>query len=298
MHVAVVGLGNMGAAIARRLLTLGHGVTVWNRSPEPAAALGSEGAEVAATPGDVWATSSVVVSMLANDAAVESVIAGLLLGSAAPQRCIIEMSTISPGASERIAAAAADAGVAYVRAPVSGNPGVVTAGNLTVMASGPADAIALAQPALDAIAARTVVVGSAEEARVAKLAANLVVAGTNELLAEAIVFAEAQGLSRETLLELLKVSAVGSPFVGYKSATLITRDYSPTFALDLLLKDLALLQDAAGAAGVTLPATAAVQGVARAAADAGYGSRDLSAVLPQLQTASGVDADEPPPPGA
>ena len=285
----------MGAAIAHRLLTRGHGVTVWNRSPDPAAELAAEGATVAATLHDVWAATDVAVVLLANDAAVETVIAALLESDGGSQRCIIEMSTISPGCSERIATAAAAAGFAYVRAPVSGNPGVVTAGNLTVMASGPADAIALAQPALDEIAARTVVVGTAEEARVAKLAANLVVAGTNELLAEAIVFAEAQGLSRETLLELLKVSAVGSPFVGYKSTTLITRDYAPTFALDLLLKDLALLQDAAATAGVTLPATDAVRGVAQSAADAGYGSRDLSVVLPQLQTTSGITADEPPP---
>lgn len=293
MRVAVVGIGSMGAAIARLLLERGDEVTVWNRSAAAAARLGDEGARVAATLADAWNGAQVALVLLADDGAVESVLAGPagLFASAPPGACVVEMSTISPVSSARIAKAAGAAGVAYVRGPVSGNPSVVAAGQLTVMASGPPDAIDRARPVLDTIAARTIVVGSAEEARVAKLATNLVLAGTNQLLAEAVVLGEVSGLRREDLLSVLESSAVGSRFVSYKGAALAARDYRPSFTVDLLRKDLRLVAETAAAGGVELPVADAVSAAADAAAAAGYGARDLGAVLPALQVANAIPPD-------
>ena len=194
------------------------------------------------------------------------------------------MSTVSPDASARIAEAAERASVGYLRAPVSGNPAVARAGKLTIIASGPRPIFERALPLLEAIGPTVRYVGDAEQARVVKLALQILIGGTAELLAEALVLAEAGDVERAVLLETLGESAVGSPFVKYKTPALLADDYSVTFTHTLMmLKDVDLVLAAADSRGVQAPLTAALRELLRAAIEAGHGEADFMALYPALR---------------
>lgn len=294
-EVAIVGLGRMGQAVAERLLETGHRVTVWNRSSEPAARLEERGARVVGAPADVWLEAPVAITFLADDHAVEAVCFGPdgLLDRPSVGGLLVEMSTISPNCSARIAGAAAAAGVEYLRAPVSGNPVVVRAGNLGIIVSGDRRTFEEALPLLSAIGPKVFHVGGGEEARIVKLALNAMIAGTMGLLAEAILLCEGLGLDRRQLLEVAGASAIGSPFIAYKTAPLIDRDYRATFSTVGMAKDLTLALDAAATALVRLPVTTLVAEQLHRAEDLGMGQLDMLALLPLLQDGSGRPTDVP-----
>jgi len=292
MDVAIVGLGRMGQALARRLLDQGHRVAVWNRSPGPAQELQAAGAEVLGDLAAAWANGRPVITFLADDAAVEAVCADLI-ATAPAGGLLIEMSTISQAASARVADAAQAAGVRYLRAPVSGNPTVITAGNLAIMVSGDRAAFDDAHELLTAIGPKVYYVGDAEQARVMKLALNAIIAGTTQLLAEAITLGETHGLDRADMLEVMAGSAVASPFIGYKTKALVDRDYTATFSTALLAKDLDLAIDAAG--DVPLPVTELVRRLTDETVAEGMGELDFLALLPHLQQLAGRPTDVPVP---
>ena len=135
MQIAVLGLGKMGEAIARRLLDAGHELSVWNRTAERASGLAAAGARVLSSPREVWEAAEACVTMVLDDGALVDVTEELFL-EPREGAVLTDMSTVSPRASRQVADAAAAAGVAYLRAPVSGNPSVVEAGNLGIMVSG------------------------------------------------------------------------------------------------------------------------------------------------------------------
>jgi 3-hydroxyisobutyrate dehydrogenase-like beta-hydroxyacid dehydrogenase len=295
MDVAVAGLGRMGRALAARLLDQGYEVTVWNRSPGPAEEIQGRGARAAVDLPSVWAPNRPVITFLADDDAVGAVCLGEggLLASAPDGGVLIEMSTISAPCSARIADAAAAAGVGYLRAPVSGNPGVITAGRLGIMVSGDRSLFDAARELLLAIGPQVHYVGDREQARIMKLALNAMIAGTTQLLAEAITLGEASGLDRADMLEVLAGSAIASPFIAYKTAPLVRRDYTATFSTALLAKDLGLALDAAAAANVPLPVTENVRSLTDAACAEALGDLDFTALLPHLQHLAGQPADVP-----
>jgi 3-hydroxyisobutyrate dehydrogenase-like beta-hydroxyacid dehydrogenase len=193
---------------------------------------------------------------------------------------------VSPAASARVAALAGRASMEYLRAPVSGNPGVVRAGNVTFIVSGSTAAIERADPTLRAIGRAVHVVGDAEQARIVKLAINLMIAGLAELMAEALVLGEAAGVSREALLEAMGDSAVGAPFVKYKTEPLLQDDYSATFTTNLMEKDIDLVLDVAADGGVALPVADELKALLRATVEAGYGDDDFMALYLRLRSAS------------
>jgi 3-hydroxyisobutyrate dehydrogenase-like beta-hydroxyacid dehydrogenase len=193
MRVSVLGLGHMGAPIADRLLAAGHDVAVWNRTAAVAEPFGERGAAVLGQPADAWRHADVAITMLADDRAVGAVLLGpegLLAERGGDGRVVVEMSTISVRFSTDLAGRAREAGPGYLRAPVTGNPSVVRAGNLGIIASGPRDTYEALAPMLRDIGPNHFYVGSADEARVVKLALNLVIGGTSQLMAEALVMAE------------------------------------------------------------------------------------------------------------
>lgn len=288
MSVAVVGLGRMGQALVRRLLDQGTAVAVWNRSPEAMQAAASAGARPLDSLADAWSDGGPVLTFLADDDAVESV-CGELLAAAPEGALLIEMSTVSPAASARVAGSAQERGVAYLRAPVSGNPSVLAAGNLGIMVSGEAAVFERARPLLEAIGANVFYLGEGERARVMKLALQGLIAGTAQLLSEAIALGEAHGLDRADMLKVMGGSAVGSPFVGYKTAALVDRDYTATFSTRLLAKDLGLVLDAAG--DLPLPIAQEVDRQTRMAIADGLGDLDFMALLVHLQRRAGVRTD-------
>jgi len=287
--VGLIGLGNMGAAVAERVLEAGFPLTVYNRTAAKAAPLAERGAAVAASAAELAAGAEIVLTSLADDDAFEAV-AGEALASAQPGTVLVDLSTVSPPASARVAELAEAASVGYLRAPVSGNPSVVRAGSLTFIVSGPAEAFERAEPVIRAIGPTVHRVGEREEARVVKLAINTMVAGLAELMAEALVLGEASGVSRQALLEVMGSSAVGAPFVKYKTEPLLRDDFSATFTTALMEKDIDLALATADDAGVDLPIARELKALLRSTIDAGYGDDDFMALFLHLRSAPSEEA--------
>ncbi|MGC8626700.1 MAG: NAD(P)-dependent oxidoreductase [Acidimicrobiales bacterium] len=297
MQVAVVGLGKMGTALARRLLDRGFDVVVWDRRPQAARDLVSMGAIAARGLADVWAGPGLAMSFLADDDAVRQVYlgAGGLVESAPQGAVLVEMSTISPAASAEVAGAAQARRLNYVRCPVSGNPRALASGEATLIVSGDGTSVQAARPVLLELSSRLYHVGAKEEAKVLKLAVNSMLAASAEMLAELVTLSEALGIDRSVLLEVLGGSAVGSPFFRYKADQLVQRDYGPTFTVAMLAKDLRLAEGVAKAARVPLPVVRLVSTLVANSCEEGLGELDFTALLPHLQHLAGQPTDVPVP---
>ncbi len=293
--VAVLGMGNMGRALATRLLQLDYPVAIWNRSRRDHSALTERGARVLSSLSSLWSETDVAITFVADDDALRDVCLGSegILCDHVGERLFIDMSTVSPRASAEIAAAAKRVGVEYLRAPVSGNPAVLVSGNLSLIVSGPSITFERWRELLSAIGPNVRYVGGEDQARLVKLAINAGLAITTEMLAELVVLAESFGLDRATFLEVLGQSVLGSPFVKYKTPGLVDRNYQATFTTALLAKDLHLALDLANEVELNLPTVELVSSLVEGALE-GYADVDFAALLPHLQRAHGHDLDLPP----
>ena len=287
-----IGLGKMGVPMASHLLAAGFALTVHNRSPGPEAALRDAGADVAASPSDVAASAGIIVSMISDDAALGTDGATGIFGAAAPGALYIDMSTVSPDMSARVAARAAECGIGYLRAPVSGGVALAVAGTITVLASGARDDYERAKPVFDAMAKKSFYVGGAEEARYIKLALNMMVGTTGAMVSEALVFAERGGAARDTILDVMGESAIASPLVGYKLEPLRQRNFAPTFSARQMAKDFDLLLGAARRTDTPLPLSAMVRQMWSSMIAAGSGEEDFIAYVKTMETLSGMKADD------
>lgn len=282
----------MGAAMVGRWVDAGRDIVVWNRTPEAAQALA--GPQVRAER-DVEAAVKavpVVVSMLTDGKAVRSVLIDRGAIEAMDEgSTLVDLSTIDVESSRAVADAAAARGIKYVRGAVSGTPGVVTAGNASLLLSGPQEALDAARDVLNDVTPKHAVVGAEEESRVVKVATNLMLAGTMQFLAEATVMAEACGVSREVLLDALGNTVIASPFLAYKAEALRARDYKAAFTTAGIVKDLELAVGLGDANGVSMPITAGVLDQFRDALVAGYGADDFLSVFRVQQAKSSLPVD-------
>jgi 3-hydroxyisobutyrate dehydrogenase-like beta-hydroxyacid dehydrogenase len=291
MRIAVLGLGKMGTAIAERLESSEHELSVWNRSSaaaEPFAAREVRTLERAAA---AWDHAELCVTMLADDAALEAVALGpdgVLAASPPEGGALVDMSTVSAHSSARVAAECERRGLAFLRAPVSGNPSVVAAGNLGIVVSGPEHELERLRGPLSDIGPNIFYVGEGERARIVKLAINLMLGSTAQLMAEALVLAERHGIERARMLEVMGGSAIGSPFVKYKTSALVADDYESTFTAAQLYKDLSLAIEAGHDARVPLPVTALTQQLVEGCIASGMGDLDFMALLPRLRREAGL----------
>jgi 3-hydroxyisobutyrate dehydrogenase-like beta-hydroxyacid dehydrogenase len=282
----VVGLGGMGGAMAANLLDAGWQVIGYNRTASRAGWLVERGLEAHPTPGE--AVAPVTVVSLYDDEALLAVVEGAngLVAGSGPGTVIVETSTVRPKTSARAAEAIAATGGTLLRAPVSGNTTVAEAANLTFLCSGERSAYERCFDLFGVLGRAHHYLGPGEEARYAKLALNLMIGGSMQLLAEALSVAEAAGIERRPMLELIGESAVGSPLVGYKTDPLVAEDYSPTFSVNAMRKDLGMLFEVAAAIEVGLPATGVVDELLAACQGEGWAEADF-AVLDRLQRAHG-----------
>jgi 3-hydroxyisobutyrate dehydrogenase-like beta-hydroxyacid dehydrogenase len=294
--VAVLGMGKMGHALAGRLLDQEWSVRLWNRSPRDLSGHQSRGAVQLESLEELWDHAQVVVTFLANDDALADVCFGSdsVLGPGPAGRTLIDMSTVSPRLSREIATRAAAVGVDYLRSPVSGNPAVLAAGNITLLVSGPRDTFDRAEDLLSSIGPTVLYIGDADQSRTLKLAINSGLAITAQVMAELIVLAENNGIERSVLLHALGESVMGSPFVRYKTPGLIAHDYSATFTTNLLAKDLDLALDVAHGADLSLPMIELASTLTKLASANGYGEIDVAALLPSLQLTLGMTPDVAP----
>ena len=285
--MGLIGLGNMGTAFAERLLDAGYPLVVSSRTLQKAEPLAARGATVASSVAELAAQVDVILTSLPDDDAFESV-AATAVAAARPDTVMVDLSTVSPVVSARVASLAESESVGYVRAPVSGNPSVVRAGNLSFIVSGDDEVVDRVEPVIRTIGPTMHRVGTGEQARIVKLALNLMIAGLAQLMSEALVLGEAAGVPRAVLLEVMGSSAVGAPFVKYKTEPLVRDDFSATFTTALMEKDIDLALDAADDAGVELPLTREMKAHLRAAIEAGYADDDFIVLFQHLRNVSGL----------
>ncbi|MHB2245960.1 NAD(P)-dependent oxidoreductase [Pseudomonas fitomaticsae] len=255
MELGFIGLGTMGAPMVLNLLKAGHRVRVWNRSTAPLQALAEAGAEAVETPA-LAAQAEVLISMLGDDTAIRSVffdakaLDGLRAGSVH-----VNMSTVSVALAKELATVHEARGVGYVSAPVLGRVDVAAAGNLNILASGPAEALARVQPLFDVLGRKTWTFGdTAEVACAAKLSANLMIASAIESLAEASTLAGGYGISRGAFIEMITSTLFAVPVYQGYGKLMVDEKFEPAgFKLSLGLKDVRLALEAGEAAQVPLP---------------------------------------------
>ena len=285
MRIGFAGLGHMGLPMATRIADHGFSLTAWNRTAERAAPLAERGARVAASLRELAARSDVIITMVSDGPVAVSVwAAGGLLEACEPGAIGIDMSTIGPRAARDIAARAADRGIRFLDAPVSGSVALANQGTLTAMVGGDPAALEVARPALAAITAKQLHLGPSGAGAAMKLAVNIMIAATNHAVAEALALAARSGINPQDAYEVLSVSAVSSPFLAYKRDAYLTDDDVPvSFTTALMSKDLQLALAIAGESGLALPLTAAARRTLEEACAAGMRDADFACVARLLR---------------
>ena len=279
MRTAVLGTGIMGAAMARSLAREGHDVTVWNRTSSRAEAVATGG--ISAFPDLAGAVSGAeaVVTMLYDTASVLDVTDDLV-GALGPETVWVQCTTVGPDGMARIAEASGAAADRLLDVPVLGTRQPAETGNLTVLVSGPRAARDRVEPVLDAVGARTLVVGDeVGPASALKLVCNSWVATINAATGQAMGFAEALGLDPRLFLEGIKGGAADSAYAQLKGSIMVDRSWEdPSFALDSVRKDVGLMIDSATAAGFPDDLLTALLALYDRASERGLGGADMAAV--------------------
>ena len=283
--VALLGLGTMGGGMAENLLKAGFALTVWNRTPAKGQPLADKGARLAATPAEAVKGASVVLCMLADDAASREVWLGAngALAAAETTAVLIDSSTVSPAWVAELAKAAAERGVAFLDAPVTGSRVQAAGGQLSFLVGGSAEALAKATPVLNAMSKEILHLGPVGSGAKLKLINNFLCGVQVASLAEGLTWLERSGLDREKSLNFLKSGAPGSPVVNGLSARMAGHNYDVNFLLKLMTKDLLYAQKEAAAENVELKTAAAARSLFEQAVAQGYGEQDMAAVIEPLR---------------
>lgn len=279
-----IGIGKMGLPMAGHLHAAGNAVTVFDPSAERCALAAERGLRVAPHLPAAAAEASLVFSSLPDDGALLAV-AESMAAHGRQGSLWVDMSTVSPEASRRAAERVAVLGMAALRCPVSGNNVMAERAALTVFASGPRAAFDAVQPLLACWGPQQLYLGGGDEARYAKLAVNLLIVGTSTMLAEALALGERGGLEWHTLWQVIESSAAASPIVKAKAPALREHDYTPTFTVAQMQKDVALMRAAAAALGVATPVADVAAAALAGAAAAGEAGEDYAVVIRDARAA-------------
>src|SRR5205085_10636820 len=278
MRVAVLGTGIMGFPIARNISAAGIEVSAWNRTAERAAPLREQGVEVAGEVAEAVGGADLVVTILTDAGAVESVMAeGGGLDACEGRTVWAQMSTVGLKATEHLASLASEAGERYVDAPVLGTKQPAEQGKLTVLASGPQDTREICDPVFDAIGQKTIWMDAVGDGQRLKMVANSWVLAITEGVAETLSLAERLGVEKQSFLDLIEGGPLDSAYAQTKGKMMIERDFSASFPLHLAAKDAGLILEAADGAGDSLPLLHAVREQMALAVELGHGDEDMAA---------------------
>lgn len=280
MRVAVLGTGTMGAPMARNLAERAFGeVAVWNRSRDKAEPLAEDGCVVADTVAEAASGADAVLVMLSDGDAVLSVLDDAL-GAMHDDAILLQMSTVGIEATEKVAAAAGERGVAFVDAPVIGTKKPAQEGKLVVLASGPEEAVERCGAIFDAVAIKTLSLGEAGGGTRMKLVVNTWLVSLTASLGETLALAEALDFDPKQFLHTIAGGPLDVPYAHLKGNAMVDRELDEaSFALSLATKDARLVLDAAARKELELPVVTAVAGEMQAAIDAGHGDKDMAAVF-------------------
>ena len=283
--IGFIGLGLMGRPMAMNLLKAGHSLTIWNRTPARAAELVAAGAVLAKTPREVAAASDVLISIVSDPPALESVLWGHegkndgALGGLKAGSVYIDSSTVSPTLVKKISAACKERGVRFLDAPVTGGDWGAREGNLVFMIGGDAETLKEVEPVLGVMGKKWFHLGANGAGQTIKLAMNALLALQVGAMADAIALVTKAGLSGEQLVEVMQASMARSGLLDLKSPLMLKGDFKPSFPLRLMHKDLGLALDLANELGVALPATAAAREVYNYVKGEAKEDLDYSAVM-------------------
>jgi 3-hydroxyisobutyrate dehydrogenase-like beta-hydroxyacid dehydrogenase len=284
--VGFIGLGRMGAPMARNLAAAGVPLLVWNRSAAKAEDLARDsGCEVAASPAELAERCEVVISMVADGRVLDQIyfedpaFAAALAGGVA-----VDMSTIGPEHAAAVAQRLGDSGVAFVEAPVSGSVAAAEAATLTILAGAAADDFATVEPLLAKMGSPVLHLGEVGTASLMKLAINSLVYGINQCLSEAVVLAERGGVDRGRAYEAILESAVSSPVISYRREAFLRPEETPvSFTLLLEEKDLRLTTELGQRLESPMPQAELNRRVVQAAIEAGHGEKDIASIAQYLR---------------
>jgi len=291
-----IGLGAMGNRMARRLLAAGHPLVGYNRTAAKAEPLVAAGMKLAASPRQVAEAADVVFSMVTNTEALEAIAHGPdgVLAGLRPGTTWVEMSTVSPTATRRLAEVAAARGATVIDAPVSGSAITVEQGQLSFMVGGDPAALERVRPYLLAIGPTITHVGALGLAATMKIATNLGIAVQMLAFSEAVLLAEKAGIARERAVETLLKSVVASPMLKYRGPFVLAMPAEALFDVPMMQKDLELALELGHQLGVPLPTTALTQSMLTAARALGLGERDFAVVFDVLARLSGLSGSRRP----
>jgi 2-hydroxy-3-oxopropionate reductase len=293
--VGFVGLGIMGRPMLRNLLKAGHTVVAYGRNAGKLDACVQDGAERGASNSDVGARASIVITMLPDGPEVEEVVLGAngILSGSKPGSLIIDMSSINPLVSQKIAAACAAKGVDFLDAPVSGGEPKAIDGTLAIMVGGEEEVFKKAEPILKCLGSSVTLTGPVGAGNTTKLANQIMVACNIAAMGEALTLATRCGLNPEVVVNAVKNGLAGSAVLNAKSPMLIARNFKPGFRISLHQKDLRNALQTAEASHVCLPVTALVQQMLSSLIAHGKGDLDHSAIAQFVEAASHVEVKAP-----
>jgi len=289
--IGFIGLGIMGRGMAANLIRAGFNVTVWNRTPARMTPLVQAGATMAGNPAEVAAGNTIIITCVSDTADVEQVVLGPggVIEGARPGTLLIDCSTISPTATQAMAAELRKLSIHMLDAPVSGGSEGAANGTLSIMVGGEAEQLARAMPVMQAMGRTITHVGGTGAGQMAKLVNQVLVVVTMQAVGEALLLAQAGGLDLERTLAAVGGGAAGSWMLNNRGPQVINRDWRPGFTIDLQQKDLRLVLEAADQLGIPLPSTAYVFQNYRALQQAGLGGEGNHALVKALERLAGME---------
>ncbi|NLU72727.1 2-hydroxy-3-oxopropionate reductase [Streptomyces sp. HNM0575] len=292
--VAFIGLGIMGAPMARNLLRAGYDVTAFNPTTSKVEAFVADGGKGAASVAEAVREADVVITMVPASPEVEQVVLheGGVLDHVRPGALLIDMSSITPQTSVDVATAAAGKGVQVLDAPVSGGEAGAVEGALSIMVGGEQETFDAAKPVLEALGKTIVLCGPHGSGQTVKAANQLVVAVNIEALAEAVVFLEKSGVDLAAALDVLGGGLAGSAVLARKKGAVLSGDFRPGFKVDLHHKDMGIVTDAARDVGAAVPAGALLAQLVAALRQQGDGGLDHSALVRGVRRLSGEKTED------
>lgn len=296
LRVGFIGLGKMGRPMSRSLLKAGFRLTVHSRSPGPVDELVKAGAVRADAPDEVAAQSDFVLTCLPDVPAVEQVYLGQrgIIGATHPGHVLIDHSTVGPTTSLKLYEAAKATGAGFLDAPVSGGPAGAEAATLTVMAGGDAGTFQKALPLLKTLGKNIHHVGGPSSGTIVKLANQLLVAIHTAAAVEALVLAARAGADPKVMLDVVGASYGASAMLSRHGPMILDRRFDPGTPVDLILKDLRLINELADSRGVRLMMGSLAKQLFAGASALGLGTRDMAALVQPLERLAGIEVRKKP----
>jgi 3-hydroxyisobutyrate dehydrogenase len=290
-RIGFIGLGIMGRGMARNILKAGFPLRVWNRTASRMDELAAEGAGPASSPGDLAFHSDIIITCVSDTPDVEQVLLGEggVIHGARPGSLVIDMSTISPQATQRIAAQLAERHIHMLDAPVSGGSEGAARGTLSIMVGGDVIQFERALPVFQAMGTTITHLGPIGAGQTTKLVNQILVVGHALAMSEALLFAQAGGVDLRKALEAVSGGAAGSWMLSNRGPQILARDWRPGFTIDLQQKDLRLVLQEADRLGVPLPGTALIHQLYRTLQARGLGHEGNHALIKALENLAGIE---------